>query len=279
MATVAKTRHKSRGGGLQLNQSAAAALPGAAPAPLCVVPADLHHLYEVRVLGRAAAHDGHGLADSLSRRLDGLVPCGEYRRTRLGEALGPLWDRTDTKPVAQVVAEVAAVAREDVVLGDRPLFLQLVDELCELLLRHPSPPHHHGLAVGVALAAPWQGAEDRVAGPRHGVAVAPLAPKDLHPAMEDARAQLPQETVEPLRAAGRAHVVDVQCHVRRCSLVPRRSRAGALAAVARELTALGEQPKLIPPRVSDAHAAHPAASCCAGRGACAGAGTLHPSEA
>mmetsp|Transcript_125902 Transcript_125902/g.356050 ORF Transcript_125902/g.356050 Transcript_125902/m.356050 type:complete len:200 (+) Transcript_125902:299-898(+) len=133
-----------------------------------------------------------------------LLPC-------VREVPDPLRNRAQAQPLAEIVAEVATIARQDVVVPAKPRRLEVVEDLRDLLLGQVGLAHGHGLPVAVALALPGHAAEDAAACVGIGrVGKAPLEAVDLDCAVED---PCPTGSEQPVqRPAGLSNVVDVQSH-------------------------------------------------------------------
>mmetsp|Transcript_102273 Transcript_102273/g.284921 ORF Transcript_102273/g.284921 Transcript_102273/m.284921 type:complete len:299 (-) Transcript_102273:316-1212(-) len=154
--------------------------------------------------------------------LAGLAVAGDLARGRdrpagTGEAREECGDGPNAQPLAELVAEVAAVASQDVVLVHRPILLEVVDEVQHVVLREECLTHVHRLAKNMPRAAPGLAGEDTVALSTGRVAKTPLATVSLHPAMEQAGAQGLEDRVHCLRDSPVPHVVDVQGHHFRCA--------------------------------------------------------------
>eukprot|EP00416_Gambierdiscus_australes_P022937 CAMPEP_0171066076 /NCGR_PEP_ID=MMETSP0766_2-20121228/7215_1 /TAXON_ID=439317 /ORGANISM="Gambierdiscus australes, Strain CAWD 149" /LENGTH=148 /DNA_ID=CAMNT_0011522229 /DNA_START=262 /DNA_END=706 /DNA_ORIENTATION=- len=115
---------------------------------------------------------------------------------------------------------MAAVPRQRVIGLGSPRDLQTVQQANDTVWRASRLSHGHGLREVVSLATAWPAAEDAVSAPVGSVAVTPLVAIDLHPAMEQAQLEGPQDL---LRAAVErpVEVVDVQqylCPLRRVQI-------------------------------------------------------------
>eukprot|EP00408_Alexandrium_pacificum_P054556 CAMPEP_0171255200 /NCGR_PEP_ID=MMETSP0790-20130122/52640_1 /TAXON_ID=2925 /ORGANISM="Alexandrium catenella, Strain OF101" /LENGTH=208 /DNA_ID=CAMNT_0011723137 /DNA_START=1 /DNA_END=624 /DNA_ORIENTATION=+ len=134
------------------------------------------------------------------------------RRTRASEIHDPVWDGAHSKPPAELVAEVAAVPPQGVVVLDGPGLLKRPHESDHFALAGRGAAHHDGLTVLMPLATPRLAAEDAVALAGRGIAVAPLHVVNLDSAVERAGAQGSQEPVDGGHVARASHIVDVEDH-------------------------------------------------------------------
>eukprot|EP00406_Dinophysis_acuminata_P057888 CAMPEP_0179273950 /NCGR_PEP_ID=MMETSP0797-20121207/33273_1 /TAXON_ID=47934 /ORGANISM="Dinophysis acuminata, Strain DAEP01" /LENGTH=372 /DNA_ID=CAMNT_0020982385 /DNA_START=135 /DNA_END=1249 /DNA_ORIENTATION=+ len=169
-----------------------------------------HEVHLVRGHAAAAA-----FAPAAQRHAAALLRLRDHVLARLREARDPLRDLGDPQHPAELVAEVAAVVLQDVVLVARPLLLQERDELQHLALRRGRHPQVHRPVVRVALAVAGPAAEDpadRRVGQKGRVAVAPLPVVDLYPAVVQAHAEGPEGAVDRPAGPGGPDVVDVQHH-------------------------------------------------------------------
>jgi len=129
----------------------------------------------------------------------------------------PSRNAANTEPLTELVTEMAAIVRQDVVLRDRPLLLEKGYELQDLNLRGRCIAHRQGLAIGVAVAIARSAAEDaRGAGAPGGrasdITEAPLPIVDLHAAMKSTSAKRRQQPIQRCAPARRSYIVDVQVH-------------------------------------------------------------------
>mmetsp|Transcript_69377 Transcript_69377/g.178812 ORF Transcript_69377/g.178812 Transcript_69377/m.178812 type:complete len:263 (-) Transcript_69377:829-1617(-) len=123
----------------------------------------------------------------------------------------PLGHLANAQLAAKRVAEVAAVARQKIVVAAKPRLSQALDDSAHLILRELGPAHGDRLAVHVLGVAPRRTVV-HTSPVLHRIAEAPLLAIDLHGSMEGPRAQWAGEVVNLLHC-GAGNIVDVQPHV------------------------------------------------------------------
>mmetsp|Transcript_45708 Transcript_45708/g.132384 ORF Transcript_45708/g.132384 Transcript_45708/m.132384 type:complete len:211 (-) Transcript_45708:371-1003(-) len=179
-------------------------------------------------------------AGGIARRDDG--------RTSAGKVHNPFRDGANTESLAELIAKVTAVARQQVVVGDEPVGLEQVDQLQDLELGSGRLAHEHRLAIVMTLTESRLAAKDARANSVPRVAIAPLGAEDLHPAMEHASAERSKHPIQGADLSGISHIVDVQHHLQRHVRRPLdlRRGAGAGAGAAEPGAGLGLSPASSP---------------------------------
>mmetsp|Transcript_72461 Transcript_72461/g.212602 ORF Transcript_72461/g.212602 Transcript_72461/m.212602 type:complete len:247 (-) Transcript_72461:89-829(-) len=161
--------------------------------------------------GVRGLHGGHAAA----RGAEDLRGSEPDHVGRLGDARDPIGYRVDAQPLAQLVAEVAAVVGDQVVAANGPFWLHQPDQAQNLQLLKPRGPHGDRVGVHVAFTGRRLAAEDPCS-PRLGsvqrVAEAPFPAEDLHATVEGTHVQGREQTVDQAAPPGGAHVVDVDPH-------------------------------------------------------------------
>eukprot|EP00419_Tripos_fusus_P048628 CAMPEP_0172816336 /NCGR_PEP_ID=MMETSP1075-20121228/12395_1 /TAXON_ID=2916 /ORGANISM="Ceratium fusus, Strain PA161109" /LENGTH=168 /DNA_ID=CAMNT_0013656309 /DNA_START=283 /DNA_END=790 /DNA_ORIENTATION=- len=153
----------------------------------------------------------------VSKQLPEKPPCGNMLCPRQRphkpqhlQGSQPMQDGANAKPLAELVGEMAAVMRQEIVGTHSPVLFQHAHQLQNLTFWRRCPAHRHRLAVRVAVAHAGLAAEDTIPISRRCVTVTPLLTIDFYTAMKNAGAQGPQELVDSPSPTPCSDVVHVQ---------------------------------------------------------------------